>query len=736
MIVTATDPVCGMQVDKDLAQKKGLSIVKDGKSSYFCSERCKNEYEQRTGQPRAEHPGHAAANTVYTCPMHPNVRRDKPGLCPECGMQLVPGKAKEEYDKHAGHSPNIFKMKFWISLFLTVPVVIYSGVLEELFGVSAPAFPGSAYVPLILGSIIFFYGGWVFLIGGYRETRAKLPGMMTLIAIAIIAAYSYSVYAVFAGVPGLFWELTTLITIMLLGHWMEMRAVQGSQKALKELAKLLPDTAEVLRGKQTVTVPLTELKKGDLVLVRPGAKVPADGVVAEGESDVDEALITGESKPVLKKAKSQVIAGSVNGDGSLTVKITSIGEKTFLSGIMRLVQEAQASKSRIQVLSDKAAFLLTIVAVVAGGATLVSWIVAKAGVGFAMERFVSVLVIACPHALGLAVPLVATISTTLSARNGLLVKQRLALEAARNIDIVVFDKTGTLTTGAFGVVGIDGDDDKALSFAAAVDRHSEHPIAKALVHEAEARKLKLPTATAFKRLPGVGAQAKLGRTLVKVGTEKVLEGIRTKPKELPGQTLVYVVAGKKLIGVIGLADKVREESRQAIKDLNQLGVKVAMLTGDTEDVAKAVAADIGIDQYFARVKPDEKAEKVKLLQSQGSRVAMVGDGINDAPALTQADVGIAIGAGTNVAIESAGIILVRNDPRDVVKIIRLSRLTYRKMIQNLWWASGYNIIAIPLAAGVLSSQGILLQPAVGALFMSFSTVIVAINASLLWKAKL
>lgn len=665
-------------------------------------------------------------STIYTCPMHPEVRQDRPGMCPECGMNLVPTKRKlggakhDGHDKHAGHSTAMFFRKFWISLALTIPVVLYADIVETLFGWSPPAFPGSPYLPLVLGSIVFFYGGWIFLAGAWREIVGRLPGMMTLIGIAISAAYLWSLYAVFAGEEALFWELTTLITIMLLGHWLEMRAVSGAQGALKELSKLLPDTAEVIRDGKTETIALSELRENDIVLVRPGAKVPADGTITDGGSDVNESLVTGESKPVSKKEGDSVIAGTINGDGSLKVRVMHIGEKTFLAGVMRLVAEAQASKSRLQVLSDKAALYLTVVAVGGGGITLVAWLLSGADVGFAVARLVAVLVIACPHALGLAVPLVASISTTKAARSGFLVKQRIALEAARTIDTVLFDKTGTLTEGKFSVVSASSDE--ALALAAAVEAHSEHPIAKAIAEEARKRNAPPHEAKNFKRVPGQGAGAEVLGKHIFVGHRG-------------GSDILVEVEGK-TIGTIAVADTVRQESKQAVRMLKDMGIRVAMITGDSEDVAKQVSEELGIDQYFARVVPGEKAEKVKLLQQSGKRVAFVGDGVNDAPALTQADLGIAIGAGTNVAIESAGIILVRNDPRDIVKIIKLSRMTYTKMIQNLFWASGYNILALPLAAGVLAFKGILLQPAVAAVFMSASTVIVAVNAVLLAKKEL
>ena len=691
--------------------------------------------------------------------MHPKVVSDKPGMCPECGMQLVPTKKKEHqheakdhdgFNKHEGHSTNIFKMKFWVSFVLSIPVVAYSDIAQKLLSYQAPKFPGSNFLQLALASVIFFYGGWVFIASAYRELKAKLPGMMTLISLAISVAYFYSVAVAFlGGGETLFWELATLITIMLLGHWLEMRAVSGAQSALKELSKLLPDQAEVIRNGKTEIIPLSELKKDDLVLVKPGSRIPADGIIMEGVSDVNESVATGESKPVSKKAGDSVIAGTTNGDGSLKITVAKIGEETFLAGVMRLVAEAQSSKSRLQMLSDRAAYYLTIIAVVTGGVTLASWLTFS-NTAFAVNRMVAVLVIACPHALGLAIPLVASISTTKAARNGFLVKQRLALEAARSINIVLFDKTGTLTKGEFGIdaiISVTGaDESEVLRLAASVNSHSEHPLAQAMVREAKNRNIHLFDIQDFERLPGKGAGAAVNGRKILVGNDHLLAEAKIsldssikkviEPLSKQGKTVIYVIADGVLFGSIALADVIRDESREAIKTLHAMNVKTAMITGDAEDVARWVAGELGIDEYFAKILPDEKQEKVKFLQSKGQKVAMVGDGVNDAPALTQADLGIAIGAGTNVAIESAGIILVKNDPRDIPKIIKLSRLTYAKMLQNLFWATGYNVIAIPLAAGVLAYWGILLEPALAAVFMSFSTVIVAFNAILLKRAKL
>jgi len=619
-------------------------------------------------------------------------------------------------DKHAGHHTEDFLKKFWVVLVLTVPILLYSDLPHAFLGSTAPVFPGSEFLPLLLGSVVFFYGGWIFIKGAHDELWAKKPGMMTLIALAITAAYVYSAESTLFGTGmGLYWELATLIAVMLIGHWIEMKSVQSAKGALRELAKLLPDTAEITRDGKVMTLPVSDLKDGDIALVRPGGKIPADGTVIEGSSEVDESIITGESRPVGKSVGSEAIAGSINGDGSLQIRIERTGEKTFLAGVMRLVAEAESSKSKLQLLSDRAAYYLTLLAVTAGAVTFVVWISLGQGFNFAIERLVAVLVIACPHALGLAIPLVASISTNMAAKSGFFVKRRLALEAARNVTTVLFDKTGTLTKGSFGVTSVTSEE--VLALAAAVEAQSEHPIGKAVVREANARGLEIQPAEDFKRIAGFGAEATVAGRRVFVGHRG-------------GSDIVVETDGSR-IGTIAVADIIRPEAKEAVDALKQMGISVAMITGDSKEVAESVAKELGIEEYFARVKPEEKSEKVKLLQSRGTKVAMVGDGVNDAPALTQADLGVAIGAGTNVAIESAGIILVKNDPRDIPKIINLSRMTYSKMIQNLFWASGYNIVALPIAAGALYIYGIMLQPAVAAVFMSLSTVIVAINATLL-----
>ena len=640
----------------------------------------------------------------------------------------------------------MFRDRFWLSLLLAIPTLVWSPMLQEWLSYSAPAVPYAELIPAIFGTAVFLYGGRVFLLGAWGELRARLPGMMTLISLAITVAFGYSL-AVTLGWDGesLWWELATLVVIMLLGHWIEMRSIGQAQGALKELAKLLPDTAERVTENGTESVPISDLVDRDLVLIRPGASIPADGLIEDGKSGVDESVISGESIPVDKSVGDAVIAGTVNGSGSLRVRVTGTGERTALAGIMRLVEEAQTSRSRAQALADRAAQLLTFVALGAGAITFAAWMVVDGDSAFAVQRLVTVLVIACPHALGLAVPLVVAISTTLGATNGLLVRDRRGLEEARSLDAVVFDKTGTLTTGDFGVVTVataEGrTEEEILALAASVERDSEHTIAQGIVKSAEERELDVPEATDFQAIPGHGAQATVSGATLRIGGPALLRKLGARVpgpiseagamSESRGQTTVYLLDEESVIGVIGLADRVRPESREAIDKLHALGVEVVMLTGDAQAVADAVARDLGFDIVFAEVLPDQKAEKIKELQAGGKTVAMVGDGVNDAPALVTADVGVAIGAGTDVAVEAGDVVLVRSDPRDLPRIITLSRATYRKMIQNLWWAAGYNIFAIPLAAGVFATWGLLLAPAFGAVLMSASTVIVALNAQLL-----
>lgn len=657
-----------------------------------------------------------------------------------------------EHDKHAGHSVAMFRDKFWVSLLLTIPVLAYSMHIQEWLRFTPPSFPGADLVPFVLSTVIFFYGGLVFLKSALNELKARRPGMMTLISMAITVAYVYSV-AVQFGLSGeaFFWELATLVTIMLLGHWLEMSSIHKAEGALDAIKQLLPDKAERLVNGEPEKVLVSDLKIGDLILVRPGASIPVDGAITEGTSSVNEAAITGESKPVSKKTGDEVVAGTINQDGSLTVKVTKLGENTALAGIMRLVAEAQASKSNVQVLADKAAFALTITAIVAGIITFVTWIITK-DTATALERTVTVLIIACPHALGLAIPLVVSISTALSARNGLLIRKRLALEAARQLDVVLFDKTGTLTKGEHGVTDIwpakGYSEEDILHLTASLEQNSEHIVGKGIVKQAQDRHVHLDKVENFSALPGLGVKGTLhGKdTFIAASKRYIDEKKLTIPKEIEaatkqaakaGKTEVYLITDSdEVIGAIALADIIREESKQTIAALQQLRVQTAMITGDSKDVAAYVADQLGLDQFFAEVRPEDKASKVKELQSKNLRVAMVGDGINDAPALTQADIGIAIGAGTDVAIKSADIILVKSDPRDVVKVIKLSKATYRKMIQNLVWGAGYNIFAIPLAAGALYAYGIVLAPALGAVLMSLSTIVVAANAQLLRKTEL
>lgn len=656
------------------------------------------------------------------------------------------------HDKHAGHSPKMFRDKFWLSLVMTLPVVYWSAHIQHLLGYRALEFPGSAWIPPVLGTIIFIYGGWVFIQGAWRELKVKLPGMMTLISLAITVAFIFS-WVVDLGLiqaESLWWELATLVTIMLLGHWIEMRSIAQAQGALQELAKLLPHTATRITEHGEEEVLVSELEEGDIVLVRPGENIPADGMLQKGKSDVNEAMITGESTPVKKKTGDEVIAGTNNGEGSLRIEVTGTGEKTKLSGIMRLVAEAQSSKSRAQNLADRAAQFLTGAALLAAVLTFIGWQFAGMPVDFTIVRVVTVLVIACPHALGLAIPLVVAISTTLGALSGLLVRDRLGLEEARNLDTVVFDKTGTLTLGEFRVVAMSSaggiSEEEALRLAAAIEAESEHPIARGILKTAEEKGIDFPRSEEFRALKGKGVAATVEGIEYHMGGPALLEAERAEtPSKLldeskkaaeRGQAAIYLLHNKKVIAVFTVADAVRQESKEAIASLHERGIEVAMLTGDSRAVAAAVAEELGIDKVFAEVLPEDKATKVKELQAMGKKVAMVGDGVNDAPALATADIGIAIGAGTDVAVEAGHIVLVRSDPRDISRIVTLSKATYGKMVQNLWWAAGYNIIAIPLAAGVLVGWGVLLTPAVGAVLMSASTVIVAINAQLLRRTEL
>jgi Cu2+-exporting ATPase len=653
------------------------------------------------------------------------------------------------HDTHAGHSVDMFRDRFWLSLLLSIPVVLYSEMVQNWLNFSMPSFPGSGAIAPVLGTIVFLYGGTVFVKGGWDEIRSRTPGMMLLISLAIGVAFLASALTTF----GLFdldfwWELVLLVTIMLLGHWQEMRAIGQAQGALSALAALLPDEAERITATGSEMVAVSDLRTGDIILVRPGGRVPADGSIVDGQAELDESMITGESRPVDRAVGDHVVAGSVAVGSSIRVRVEATGEGTTLAGIRRLVAEAQESRSRAQALADRAAAALFYVAVGAGLVTFVVW-AAIGDVEDAVTRAVTVLVISCPHALGLAIPLVIAISTAVSARQGILVKDRLALERMRLVDTVLFDKTGTLTLGEHvvtDIASVNDDDDELLALAAAVESDSEHPVARAIVHSATAKDIQIPKATGFRAIAGRGVEATIaGATVAVGGPAMVRERDLTIPSALAERTrswsdrgagVLHVVRGGVIIGAVALEDQVRPESREAIDALHQQGVRVVMITGDARSVAEGVAADLGVDDVFAEVLPEDKERTVAELQQRGAIVAMVGDGVNDAPALARADVGIAIGAGTDVAIESAGVILATSDPRAVVGVRNLSKASYRKMLQNLGWAAGYNIVAIPLAAGVLAPIGFVLPPAVGAVLMSLSTIIVALNALLLRRIDL
>ena len=653
------------------------------------------------------------------------------------------------HDKHAGHDPEMFRLRFWWSLLLTIPIVVTSEMVMDWFGYELD-FPGMALIGPVLGTIVFSWGGWPFLAGGVAELRARQPGMMLLISMAIVVAYVASLASSLDWFDLEFWwELAALVTIMLLGHWQEMKAIGQARGALRALAELLPDDAErVGRDGAIERVSLDELHVGDVVLVRPGGRVPADGTIVDGEAELDESMVTGESRPVAKAAGDRVVAGTVSTDSSIRVEVTAVGDETALAGIQRLVAEAQASSSRAQVLADRFAALLFYVALIAAIVTFVAW-VGLGNVDDAVVRSVTVLVIACPHALGLAIPLVISLSTAISARSGILVKDRLALERMRTVDAVLFDKTGTLTKGAHVVSGIAAaegvSEAEVLRIAGGVEADSEHPLARAIVAAAQ-KQGAIAAATDFRAITGRGVEATVegarhavgGPALLRERQLAVPTALQARIEEWSrrGAAVLHLVRGSEIIGVFALEDEVRPEARQAVDELHDLGVRVAMITGDAQQVADAVATDLGIDEVFAEVLPEDKDAKVTELQQRGYRVAMVGDGVNDAPALARADVGIAIGAGTDVAIESAGVVLASNDPRGVVAVIRLSKATYRKMVQNLGWAAGYNVLAIPLAAGVFAFAGVTLSPAVGALLMSGSTIVVALNAQLLRRVSL
>ena len=648
------------------------------------------------------------------------------------------------HDHHA-HMVADFKQRFWVSLVLTIPVVALAPMIQSWLGLSETLdFPGDSLVQFMFASVVYFYGGWPFLSGLASELRRRMPGMMTLIALAISVAYFYSSAVVF-GLAGevFFWELATLIDIMLLGHWIEMRSVMGASAALEKLVKLMPSDAHlVAEDGSTRDVPVTDLHHGDRVLVKPGEKIPTDGVIVEGRSTINEAMLTGESKPAEKSEGDEVIGGAVNGEAAFTIEVRRTGNETYLAQVIEMVRKAQESKSRTQDLANRAAFWLTIIAISVGSATLVTWLLIGKPFDFSLERAVTVMIIACPHALGLAVPLVVAVSTSISAGNGLLIRDRTAFERGRDLDAIVFDKTGTLTEGRFGVTDVitlgERSEEDLVRLAASLESQSEHPIAEGVVRSAEERGISFPPPSEFRAIPGRGAEAVVDGTRLRIVSPGYLRehdltvtDDRVRAVADQGKTVVYLLIDGAVEGAIALADIIRPESREALERLKSMGIQVMMLTGDAEAVARWVSEELGLDDYFAEVLPDQKASKIKEVQSRGLVVAMTGDGVNDAPALTQADVGIAVGAGTDVAIESADIVLVRSDPRDVTAVVELSRATYHKMVQNLWWATGYNAFAIPAAAGVLYPLGIVLSPAVGAVFMSLSTVIVSINARML-----
>lgn len=691
--------------------------------------------DSHTGHPMSEQPTHGQATTAGHA--HSAVDDEH---------------AVHSHGEHAGHSTAMFKNKFWLSLALSIPVVIFSPMFAHLFGYQIPDFPGAVWIAPVLGSVIFFYGGLPFLKGGWKELRSKQPGMMLLITLAITIAFLSS-WITTLGIGNFnldfWWELALLVVIMLLGHWIEMRALGSARGALDALAELLPDEAERVTAEGTDTVRISDLSVGDIVLVRSGSRLPADGEITEGQAELDESMITGESKTVPRGPGDSVVAGTVATDSSLRIKVAAVGSDTALAGIQRLVSEAQASSSKAQALADRAAAFLFYFALGAGIITFLTWVLLGSP-NEAVIRTVTVLVIACPHALGLAIPLVIAISTERAARAGVLIKNRMALERMRTIDVVLFDKTGTLTLGQPALTGISTapglSDNDLLALAAAVEADSEHPSARAIVAAARARDIRIPTATEFTSLTGRGVTASVGGADIMIGGPNLLDSqALTIPRELQEQTqpwvergasVLHVVRAGQVIGALSLEDEIRADSRQAVAALQSRGLKVAMITGDAQQVAEAVAGKLGIDEVFAQVLPQDKDKKVAELQARGLKVAMVGDGVNDSPALARAEVGIAIGAGTDVAIESAGVVLAGNDPRAVMSMLELSRASYRKMIQNLAWATGYNVIAVPLAAGALAFAGVSISPAIAAILMSLSTIVVALNAQLLRRINL
>jgi len=694
----------------------------------------------------------------YTCPMHPEVIKDAPGQCPKCGMTLVPVKtpAPQPAQPHAHHSDqpspahqsgshahhagmiDEFKRRFYVVLVLTIPIMALSPMIQHAINVDW-SFVGSKYVLLALSTVVFFHGGWPFLTGMLNEVRSRSLGMMTLVAVAITVAYVYSVATVL-GLAGMdfFWELATLILIMLLGHWIEMKSIMRASRELELLVQLMPADAHLIHGDHVMDVKTDTLKAGDIILIKPGEKIAADGDIVEGASYLNESMLTGESRPVEKNNGDKVIAGSINGEGSLKVRVTHGSKDSYLAQVIKLVQDAQDARSKTQLLADRAAKWLTIVALLSGAITFVVWMALGKDIAFAMERTVTVIVICCPHALGLAIPLVVARSTALSAKSGLLIKDRTAFENSRKISTLVFDKTGTLTKGEFAVVRYEALDpkynkDQVLAMAAALEQNSEHPIAKGITQKAKEMNLARLAITDFKALTGKGIQAVVDGQPVKVVSPGFLKenNLTTNVAISKAETMVVVLVENKVAGFVSLADELRPESAEAIKILRGQNIKTLLLTGDNAEVAKAISDTLGMDGFMAEVLPHQKLEKIKTLQAQGEFVAMTGDGVNDAPALAQADVGIAVGSGSDIAAETADIVLVNSNPSDVVNLVRFGKATYRKMIQNLVWATGYNVVALPLAAGILYNAGVMLSPAVGAVLMSVSTVVVAINASML-----
>jgi P-type Cu2+ transporter len=699
----------------------------------------------------------------YTCPMHPEIIQDKPGNCPKCGMALVKKNAEQNTDSkvyhqhgsnpamgHEGHNHNSmiadFKKRFYVVLILTIPIMLLSMMIQNFLGVDWQ-FAGSQYILFGLSTIVFFYGGWPFLKGLVEEVKTKNPGMMFLIGFAITVAYIYSVAIIF-GLQGMdfFWELATLILIMLLGHWIEMKSVAGASKELELLVQLMPATAHMVMADMVHDVKTDTLKEHDIILVKPGEKVAADGIILEGESYLNESMLTGESKPVQKAKGDKVIAGAINGNGSIKVTVSHAAKDSYLSQVIKLVDDAQKSKSQTQLLADKAARWLTIIALVTGIATFLYWYLTGQSLAFAMERMVTVIVICCPHALGLAVPLVVAKSTALSAKNGLLIKNRTAFENARKITTIVFDKTGTLTVGKFEVskivplsfgegLGVRLTENEIIRLASALEQKSEHPIATGILQKVKDLSISLPATENFNAITGKGVEATVeGKKIMVVSPGYLKENNIAIPEGFTAndtETVVFVIINSALAGYIALSDEIRPESAEAIKTLKENNIKSILLTGDNSKVAKSVSDTLAMDSFIAEVLPHQKLEKIKELQSKGEFIAMTGDGVNDAPALAIADVGIAVGRGSDIATETAGIVLVNSNPKDIVSLILFGKATYRKMIQNLIWATGYNVIALPLAAGVLYKQGILLSPAAGAVLMTVSTVVVAINASFL-----